>query len=789
MQHHFSINVRHSIAVKLILTVGSVLLIALSIWSYFNIKYQQQRLMQNIMAATDRLTNTIRLGTQYAMMLNSRKDISQIIANITKQKEIRNIRIYNKAGQVKFSNRMEEVDQTTNIEAEACYICHRSDPPLERLDLMKRARFFRAREGYRLLGIITPICNDPGCSTAGCHFHPQGKKILGALDVVVSLEQTDREIRKAEANLICFSGLVFGATSGIILIFLMRTVNRPIKELIHGTRLIAQGDYTPPIDLNGRDEMGVLARAIHQMGGDIAKHQAELTRERYEYQNLFESVPCLITVQDRNYRLLRFNKEFARRFAPKENDFCYRAYKGRNAPCGSCPVAKTFADGRCHHAEESGINKDGTQSYWIVRTSAITNEKGRIIAAMEISHDITHRRELEVKLLASEKKYHAIFSNIPNPVFVLSPDDFNILDCNNMVFEVYGYLRSELIHTSFLNLFIAEERRHLPKSIFSSKVLNQVRQLHKEGRVLSVNLRISPSEYSGRKVLLITASDITKRLEAEQQLIQAGKMATLGEMATGIAHELNQPLSVIKTASSFFLRKLTRKETIETALLTAMLGKIDGNVDRATRIINHMRQFARKSDLTLGSVRVNDILEAAFEIFSQQLKVHGITVTWSLDPDLPRIKADPQRLEQVFINLLLNARDAIEERWRQSRSSHESDGIAITTRREEEEIVCRICDTGVGIPEAVRDKIFDPFFTTKEVGKGTGLGLSISYGIVKECRGTIRATSNPPRGTCFELRFPVGESSREDADSANLFDRKEVDDGRCESLLDHPAGG
>ena len=122
-------NIRRRLASKLILTVGLTLLITISTWAYFNINYQEKKLMENIVAGTDRLTNTIKLGTHYAMMLNSRDDINQIINNIGRQKEIETIRIYNKDGEIKYSNRPSEVETATNIKDEACYICHRTEPP------------------------------------------------------------------------------------------------------------------------------------------------------------------------------------------------------------------------------------------------------------------------------------------------------------------------------------------------------------------------------------------------------------------------------------------------------------------------------------------------------------------------------------------------------------------------------------------------------------------------------------------------------------------------------------
>jgi histidine kinase len=757
---HLINKLRNSLASKLILTVGTVLLFTIATWAFFNIRHQKEKMMTNMVAGTDRLTTTIRLGTHYAMMLNARDEINQIINNIGRQPEIQNIRIYNKAGEIKYSNNPEEVEQKTNIKAEACHICHRSEPPVESVSLEERTRIFPSEKGYRLLGIISPICNEPGCSTGDCHVHPEDKQILGALDVVISLEKTDHAILMEERGIIGLAGFVFLITAAIIFVFVLRFVNHPIKRLIAGTRLIARGDYNTKVHVEKADELGQLAAAINQMGDDIASSQDELNNQRDEYQNLFERVPCLITVQDRNYRLLRFNREFSQRFAPKPGDYCFHAYKGRDKKCVSCPVEKTFADGKSHQAEESGIAKDGSPKHWLVRTSPIKDTDGNVVAAMEISLDITRRRRLEVDLQSSENKYHAIFSNIPNPVFVLEVETLQIMDCNQSVTSVYGFGVQEMIGRSFMTLFQPDEQDHYAFKIATCSVINQARHLDRNGKPLFVNIRISLSEYGGQKVLLVTTSDITKRLEAEQQLIQASKMATLGEMATGVAHELNQPLSVIKTVSSFFMKKLDAAETIATDILSTMLTKVDSNVDRATRIINHMRQFARKSDMEMVSIQLNEVLKSAFEIFSQQLKVRGIQVVWEIQESLPRIHADPSRLEQVFINLLLNARDAIESKWGDQPTPHDNGEktICLWTGADGQKVVCRVCDTGTGIPDNIAEKIFEPFFTTKEVGKGTGLGLSISYGIVKECGGSIEAVPNEPHGTCFILRFPLNHA-------------------------------
>ncbi|MEJ2100315.1 MAG: ATP-binding protein [Desulfobacterales bacterium] len=332
-------------------------------------------------------------------------------------------------------------------------------------------------------------------------------------------------------------------------------------------------------------------------------------------------------------------------------------------------------------------------------------------------------------------------------------ESLEILDCNTSVESVYGYKKDELIKRSFLELFKPEDQDHYKTLLKTTSVINQAGHLGKNGQTLYVNIRISPSEYPGEKVYLVTTSDITQRLETEQQLIQASKMATLGEMATGVAHELNQPLSVIKTASRFFMKKIHKKEKIADDVLLTLSEEIDSHIDRATKIINHMRQFGRQSDITLEKVQVNETLRKALDILGQQLKVRGIEVIWDLEPDLPLILADPDRLEQVFINLLINARDAIDEKWRSKMYRKGEKQITLKTQSDSQWLSVTISDTGPGIPDSIIERIFEPFFTTKKVGQGTGLGLSISYGIIRDLKGSIRAYSRKGKGASFIIKF------------------------------------
>ncbi|MBU1229775.1 MAG: PAS domain S-box protein [Proteobacteria bacterium] len=746
--------IQGSLISKLIVAAGTALVVCVSALSYLAISHQEDVLMAYVVAEADRMGNTIKLGTRYAMMLNAREDLNQIISNVGRQEGILAIRIYNKDGQIKFSNIPEEMDSVTDIKSQACFVCHRSSPPVADVPLDARMRIFDGPNGQRNLGIISPIHNEPGCAE-GCHFHPRDKKVLGAIDVVLSLEAADREISTSKTRIIGFTAIVLLALGLSIFLFMMRFVIRPIRKLIRGAKRIAEGGQCAGIDISQHDEMGTLVDAIERMGKSISEKQIELNRQRDEYQSLFSQVPCIITVQDRNFRLLRYNQEFREKFRPRPGDFCYHAYKGRNEKCPNCPVELTFKTGKSHCSEETGFDADGTQRHWLVTTTPITNSEGEIVSAMEMCLDITSRKQLEEELEKSEHKYQAIFRNIPNPVFVLEVESLRMLDCNESVTLVYGYEPFEILGRSFLDLFPKEDRDRFARRLLQTDVHDRVVHTTKDGRRLFATVRVSPSEFSGQKVLLVTTSDITKRLETEQQLIQASKMATLGEMATGMAHELNQPLSVIKTAASFIVRKITRSEPLDPGILAEMAQEIDAHVDRASKIINHLREFGRKPEMKLEPVDAGGILRRALDIFSQQLKLREIEVSVHLDQGLPLVLADAGRLEQVFINMLINARDAIEEKWAAEPKPEGVKRIQLSASHDSQYVSVVIADTGCGIPSGVVEKIFQPFFTTKKVGKGTGLGLSISYGIVKDCGGDIRAYSTPGQGTRFIITLPV----------------------------------
>ncbi|HKN85674.1 MAG TPA: ATP-binding protein [Nitrospiraceae bacterium] len=240
----------------------------------------------------------------------------------------------------------------------------------------------------------------------------------------------------------------------------------------------------------------------------------------------------------------------------------------------------------------------------------------------------------------------------------------------------------------------------------------------------------------------------TEELEAKQaQLVQSAKLASLGELASGIAHELNNPLNNIGLFAGNAEQYVASGQG-DTGPLRECLHHIQEQVRRAASIIRHIRTFARTAPLTHEEVSINEVLRQSVSLMVEELRLHNITVVFHLDETQPLVLGNTIQLEQIFVNLLTNARDAMQGLVNRV--------ITITTYMVNDKTVgVEIADTGSGIPASVMPRIFDPFFTTKAVGQGTGLGLSITYGIVKEHRGTIEARSDEGTGTIFILQFPI----------------------------------
>jgi PAS domain S-box-containing protein len=373
----------------------------------------------------------------------------------------------------------------------------------------------------------------------------------------------------------------------------------------------------------------------------------------------------------------------------------------------------------------------------------------------------------------SRENYRTLFENQLAGVWVYR--EGRIIIANRRLGAMLGCDASTLEGRSIWDIIHPDDRDavaarlELRESGESPDLHYECRLLRADGGEVWVDQASSLTEYDGEPAVVVGSYDITQRKEAdssraelselarqqEEQLVHSTRLAELGEMAAAVAHELNQPLTGIRTFAKNAMY-MVENEAGEPGELIETLGRIAEQVDRAARIIGQMRQLARRSPRQLSPFPLNAAVTEALDFLRPQLSLAGVAVETRLEPSLPEVLGDRIRLEQVFLNLLTNARQAMEDAPERV--------LRVETRLEAPggPVAVVVSDTGAGFPPEAAPRIFAPFYTTKKPGHGTGLGLSISLNIVKDHEGTIEAASQPGQGATFTVRLPINTSREPD---------------------------
>lgn len=383
---------------------------------------------------------------------------------------------------------------------------------------------------------------------------------------------------------------------------------------------------------------------------------------------------------------------------------------------------------------------------------------GEIVGLTGVMRDITERRKAEQALRESEAQYSALVKSLTDAVFKIR--DGTIIWCNERVEAVYGYTRYDLIGMKVTSLFPEDiDRREFFKEVSAAikgqgffRGTGKVRK--KDGSIAYVEYAISLIPDSDPVELVALGHDITARKRAEEekrkleeQFTVAGRLAAVGELAAGIAHELNNPLASILG----FAQLLTTKDTLDDTTNKG-LHIMYKEAQRAAEITSNLLSFARPHDASKGLICINQALRETIDLRAHQLKVNNIELVAELQPDLPMTMANFQQMQEVFLNIINNAEQAMLE-------AHGRGKLLVTTIAEDTTIKITFTDDGPGISQENMTKIFDPFFTTKAVGKGTGLGLSICYGLVRAHGGRICARSALGQGATFIVEIPIVSDS------------------------------
>lgn len=267
---------RH-IGFKIISVVACTALIIIGVYAYLNIQSQSESLIMEVERHANQLGETVIASTRFDMMLNQRDRIQQTINSIGTQPQIRDVRIINKDGQITYSSNSNNINQMVDKRAESCYACHAEDKPLEHISITERTRIFRIHpDSSRIIGIITPIYNEPSCWQSDCHAHPKDQKVLGVLDVSISLADIDKAIVRRELEITLFGIVAIISIGLVIAVFVRRWVSNPVEELLNATQQVTQGNLNYTIQNLGNDEIGQLAKSFNNMTKKLSDARLQL---------------------------------------------------------------------------------------------------------------------------------------------------------------------------------------------------------------------------------------------------------------------------------------------------------------------------------------------------------------------------------------------------------------------------------------------------------------------------------------------------------------------------------
>jgi PAS domain S-box-containing protein len=491
-------------------------------------------------------------------------------------------------------------------------------------------------------------------------------------------------------------------------------------------------------------------RTIHVLKDITDRREAER-----RYRELFDSIQEGLFFATPDGRFLDVNDAMVRMLGYESREELLRAdvsphlYPTREAKDRF--VRAITEQGALRNYEETLRRKDGSLLHTVQNISAVRDSQGRVIQTRGLMLDVTEQKMFQSQLQRERDFNQKILNTTQSMILVL--DTAGLISYVNRRCYEAGYKEEELIGHRLENWIEASHRTDFEAALQTTALGHQVENLElraarSDGSMGHFSISLSPMRDETKQVnnVVVVMTDITDAALLQAKLAHSEKMATIGQLVSGVAHEVNNPLAAILGFTDLLLENPQVPETAREDLRIILQ-----ETQRTKEIVQDLLSFARQRPAQREAVQVNAILRQTIKLRSYDFSSHGVEVVEEFDESIAPTLGDGQQLQQVFLNILNNAYDAIQE-------SGNHGQIRIRTRRTQDSVEVAFIDNGIGVSEP--ERIFDPFFTTKQVGKGTGLGLSICYGIVRAHGGEILCWNNAQEaGSTFVVRLPQTSES------------------------------
>ncbi|HWC75137.1 MAG TPA: PAS domain S-box protein [Gemmatimonadales bacterium] len=464
--------------------------------------------------------------------------------------------------------------------------------------------------------------------------------------------------------------------------------------------------------------------------------------------DIVAALPDAMVVTGTDRRVLAANEAGAELLGWSSSEIVGQAIADQVSPAERSHVASRedrVLAGEPQRYETRVVNHRTGEERDVAVSSGPFRVNGELIGTVATLRDVTDPKRAQDTLARSEARYRHLVESASDAIVTLDANG-RFTTVNHAAENISGYRREELVGQWFAPMLpdddLPKALGHFQQALAGETGLFESQFYRKDGEIRTISITYSTPQKDEEVLCLIR--DVTDQKMLQEQLIQSEKMSAIGQLVSGVAHELNNPLAGISAFAQLLLAEKRFPPDQRTAAET-----IYSEARRASRIVQNLLTFARQHKAEKGPTSINQVLDDTLELRGYELRVRGIDVRREYDETLADTMADAHQLQQVFLNLITNAEQAMEQRH----GHHHR--LTVRTRRNGDAVRIEVEDTGGGIPANLLERIFNPFFTTKPTGSGTGLGLSISLGIVREHEGRIWAENVPSTGARFIVELPV----------------------------------